>query len=249
MIDFTKIAMSVPRKGIDKIIGTFEGQINVAAPTALQQVFFAENLHLTDFQKPCLTSCIYSLDGGATWNDDNMTIPDLSGPLPVFQTVDVSSFSRGNNVGIACSNWYNTTSGSGTARTVTYKIYCLARKEQGATVPIATRERTYFKSTDNYLKILDEDIEPYSLGISGTAQKVFSHEQSIVPSARGFVEYVAAQEIWPLTTNQFPATGLASLHNPVAGSIKLDETSVTYDLVNFGSAVSVRLHWRAYLDG
>jgi hypothetical protein len=243
--------MDVPKYNTDKVIGIFTGTLSVAAPTALQQNLYAEDLQTTGFNDTCLTQCVYSLDGGVTFNDDNMSAIDLSTPgSPVFQTCDVTSFCRGGQVGIAVDNWYNIVTGTGTARTIIYKIYCLAKHDQGILTPRATAEAIYFNSKDNYLKIYKDSAQAYTPIPAGDQTFTYIHDLGYVPNARAYMEYTTLNEIWPVTRNQYPATSTGADHNPVGAEIHLDETKMEVVMPNSlrGASPNINIRYRVYLD-
>lgn len=253
MFDPKKVLLWVPKYNTDKVIGIFEGTLSVAAPTALQGNLYAEVLHDTGFNDTCLTQCVYSLDGGVTFDDDNMTIADLSTPgSPVFQTCDVTSFCRGSQVGIAADNWYNSVTGNGTARTIQYRIYCLAKYNQGKLTPKATSETVYFNSTSNYLKIMNggDSAQAYTPLPAGDQTLSFIHNLGYVPNARAYMEYTSANEIWPVTINQYPGTGFGTPHQLVPAEIHLDTTTMQIAMpssIRTGTP-NIKVHYRVYLD-
>jgi hypothetical protein len=253
MFDYRKIVMDVPAYNTDKVIGIIEGSTSVAAPTAIQTVVGAESMNNTGFGETCLTSCVYSLDGGTTWNDNDMTIPDTSDPaFTVTQTCDVTSFSRGNQVGIAVSNWYNFNTGTGTVRNIQYRIYCLAKYNQGSITPIPTNEPIYFRSTDNYLKVQPGSNVPQSYTPLPAGDQTFSyaHNLGYIPNARAYMEYTASDEIWPVSINQYPTTGLATNRNKVPAEIRLTTTNMNVFMsgaLRTGTP-NIKLYPTVYLD-
>lgn len=249
VIDPTKINMAVPLYNADKIIGIFSGTINVPTPTAGQGVLYDDQIHITGFNDSCLTQAIYSIDGGVTWNDDNTSIPYTAGGSPVFQTLDVSSFSRFNEVGIAFNNWYNNITSSGTAYTVVYKIFCLSKSNQGNIITLQNDYSLYYTSTDNYLKILSEAITPtIAPATPAVVDIVIPHSLGYTPTARGYIEYPNG-DIWPASINQFNQTGFAgNSYNPVSTSIQLGINNVTYEMTSIGADQPLNLYSVVYLD-
>lgn len=247
--DPTKIRMAFPRNPTDKILGVYTGTLSVAAPTAGQIVLYTEQTQPTGFGDSTLTEAIYSTDGGVTWNDDNMTTPNLSLATPIVQTLDVTSFSDANgNIGIATANWYSATLGAGVAYTIQYKIFALAKQNQGVLTPSITNYRLNYSSADNYLKINSQGISPQSLGIGINNTLTDTHNLGYVPTARAYIEYASTGRTWPATRNQYPATGLGTSNNPIQTSIRPDTSKVDYVMVNSGSATTFNLHYRSYLD-
>jgi len=77
----------------DKIVEVYPGSFTAAASgsTILSQRTHDVINHT--FGQTCFLELIYSLDGGTTWQDMDMPIPNLAGPSPVFQTVTVAAYS------------------------------------------------------------------------------------------------------------------------------------------------------------
>ena len=104
----------------DKIVGTYDGSFTAAASST---GFASRRTHSTiahTFGTTVFTTLIYSTDGGTTWQDQNVNVPDLSVPtVPVFQTLEVSSYSTTTDIVVAAANW--TTS----PITVTYKLVAI----------------------------------------------------------------------------------------------------------------------------
>lgn len=246
----TKITMAVPKYNADKIIGVFSGSITVAAPTVVNQVVYAEDVQTTGFGNTCLTQLIYSIDNGVTWNDENTAIPYLpvSG-FPVFQVIDVSSFSRTNQVGVALNNWYNNVTSSSTAYTVLYKVFCLSKSDQGATIPLPNNYSLYYTSKDNYLKIFDASKTATSVPATpSTATVTITHGLGYAPTSRGFLEY-SNGEIWPASINQYNGTNFTGpSHNPVSTSIQPDTVNVNYVMGSSSLTQAINLYSVVYLD-
>lgn len=242
--------MALPQLPIDKIIGVFSGSFTVPAPTAAQGHTYAEDVQNTGFGDNCLTQAIYSLDNGVTWNDDNMSVPDLSGAFPVLQTADVSSFSQVNQIGVGCTNWYNSFTGTGVSRTVLYKVFALAKSNQGVLEPLATNYKLSYTSVDNYLKIKSQGVISLSIPPSTPTVSVQFHGLGYVPTSRGYVEYSSGR-IYPATRNLLPNTGSGgSNNNPIETSIQIDTSNTTYSFLSTESVTdTINLHYRIYYNG
>lgn len=250
MVNLSKLSMALPKYPTDKIIGVFTGTLHVAAPTGAQQVLYAETSLPTGFGDSCLTQCIYSYDNGVTWNDDNMSVPNYSGAFPVIQTLDVTSFSDPNTVGIAVANWYNAVSGSGTAYTILFKIFALAKTGQGDITPLPTKYPLSYSSKDNYLKIFASGKVPLAIpGSNVLFVYAVAHGLGYIPASRGYVEYVSTGRIWPATSNQYPNTGSGSVNNPVGTDIQMTTASTSY---NFFSSIpttdNINLYYVVYYN-
>lgn len=88
----------------DKIVEVYTGSFTAAASasTILSQRTHEVVPH--DFGQTCLLDLIYSLDGGTTWQDMDMPIPDTSGASPVFQTVTVAPYSTTTDFVVVAAN-------------------------------------------------------------------------------------------------------------------------------------------------
>jgi len=245
--DPTKINLNVPNYNADKIIGIFTGSLSVPATSSGDTVAYAESMHTTGFGESVFTQGIYSIDGGTTWNDDNTTIPYLGGAAPSFQTLDVSSFSRTNEVGIATNNWYNFVAGAGTAYTILYKIFCIAKSNQGDITPQLTDYPLNYSSSDNYLKIRLDDI--YETTITGvTSTYIIPHTIGYEPTVRAYVEH-SNGEIWPASLHQFLGTAFAGdPHNPILTRIQSTDATTSLVAISDGLSRDITFHTRIYLD-
>jgi hypothetical protein len=106
----------------DKVIDVYEGSFTAAASSSSSQ---GERTHHTidhSFGTAPLLNMTYSLDGGTTWQDQNVAIPDLSGATPVFQTLEASAYSTSTQVVVVASSYHST------PKTVTYRVLALARE-------------------------------------------------------------------------------------------------------------------------
>lgn len=106
----------------DKILGIFEGSFTATAsstpPFAARRTHSAFNHNQAGL---VFLQMRYSLDGGTTWQDQHVIVPDLSVPtFPVFQTVEVGCYSTSGQIVMVASNW------TGSAKTVTYKVVAFA---------------------------------------------------------------------------------------------------------------------------
>lgn len=102
----------------DKIVAIYEGSFTATGSSS--PPFSARRTHETiahSFGETVFVNLTYSLDGGTTWQDQNISIPDLSSPtMPVFQTLAVSAYSTTTDIVIVASKF---TAGNAT---VTYKV-------------------------------------------------------------------------------------------------------------------------------
>jgi hypothetical protein len=93
------------RYPVDKIVEVYPGSFTA---TASSSTLTSERTHETiphTFGITCFLELIYSLDGGTTWQDMDMPIPNLSVPTaPVFQTVTVAAYSTTTDFVIVAAN-------------------------------------------------------------------------------------------------------------------------------------------------
>lgn len=248
MGDISNLTMAMPKYATDKILGVYTGTLSIAAPTVGQQNLYTEVTIQTGFNDSVLTQAIYSTDNGVTWNDDNQSIPNLIPASFALQTLDVTSFSGTNIVGLATENWYNSSSHTGTPYTILYKIFALAKSNQGVLTPTATNYKLSYTSIDNYLKIvpgLDNSVSE-TIATSGTTTFNSPHNLGYVPTSRAYVEYSNGR-IWPATRNQYPGTAFGTNNNQIETSIQIDTTSTNYVMTNTGATASFNLHYRTYV--
>ncbi len=89
----------------DKIVGIYTGSFTA---TASSSTLLSHRTHDTithTFGDTCLLELIYSLDGGTTWQDMDMPIPNLSVPTaPKFQTVTVAAYSTTTTFVVVAAN-------------------------------------------------------------------------------------------------------------------------------------------------
>jgi|ERR1044071_496698 hypothetical protein len=106
----------------DKIVAVYEGSFTA---TQSSTGFSPHRTHQTishSFGTSLLLQTTYSLDGGTTWQDQNISIPDLSTPsMPNFQTIAVSAYSTSTQVIVVASNWTTM------PKTVTYKVVAMSK--------------------------------------------------------------------------------------------------------------------------
>ena len=243
--DSDALNMAVPQYPIDNIIAIFSGQFGVDAPTAVSSPKYAGEFNDTGFNDTCLTQCVFSTDD-ITYIDQDMQIPELGGAFPVFQTVNATAISRPNQAGVIANSWYDFVAGSGSAQTVYYKVLCIAKADQQFITPLPTDEILQYNSAQNYQKIFRQDSVAFSLGIGATDSLVVVHNLHYIPNVRAWLHYTVADEIVPASTQQY--IDGAAYHNPVATTVQISDTAVTFDLVNAAGAIGFNLIYRIYLD-
>lgn len=190
MIDFDKVRMAVPEYKNDKIIGVLTGSISVAGASSPTLSVTATDTRDTGFGDWCLFSGIFSIDGGATWNDMGAQTPDLSVPgVPVFDTFDCTAACSSTGVfTITCINYVNLNTGTTSAKTALYKVVLLAKKGQGSITPLpVTALPLYHYSGFNYQKIHIDDAGSFTATAGNTGQLVVPHNLGYVPNVRAWI--------------------------------------------------------------
>lgn len=107
----------------DKILGTFSGTFTANAGGGLGSglSYRTESATNHTYGEMVFTKGIYSTDAGTTWNDFDVTVPDLTTPTqPILQTVDVQSYATSTQIVIVAANFYNVN------KTVMYKVAAIA---------------------------------------------------------------------------------------------------------------------------
>ena len=91
----------------DKIVDILEGSFVAGASTQTNHAV------AHTFGKTMFTQLSYSLDGGATWNDQGVMVPTAG---PTFQTLNVNAYTTTSQVVIIAYNYL------GNTPTVTYRV-------------------------------------------------------------------------------------------------------------------------------
>lgn len=231
----------------DKIVGeTVTGSFTAAASSS---TLLAKRTHDAidhSFGVPVFLQMSYSTDGGATWQDQHVTIPDLSTPsAPVFQTVDVGCYCTSAQMVMVASNW--TTSD----QTIQYRIVPIWNDRQSQVVSVTrpTGEGLLFSTKYSLPKIYLDDEITISVPNGSSDQPIVTHDLGFVPNARIWYEPVSG-ELWPLSPIQYsnfdggPGTILY-----VTGRAYVTTTELRVELNNgSGSASDVKFHYRVYAD-
>lgn len=104
----------------DKIVAVYTGSFTATASSGSGPVRTNEAISHS-YGEILLLTTTYSLDGGTTWQDQNIAVPDLSTPsMPSFQTVEVSAYSTTTQVVVVASNYLTSN------KTVTYKVVAVS---------------------------------------------------------------------------------------------------------------------------
>lgn len=226
---------------MDKIIGTGSGSFTVAAPTAINSPTSATSTYSTNFGDFYYFQAIYSVDNGASWNDFNAMVPDLSTPgSPVLDTVvALGAVGSSGTFNIFAFNYYDLVHGTGTAKTIMWKALFFSRNTQGAITPQIINDQTYFTSVErNYQKVAFKDSVTFNL-TSGSGQTAsLSHNLGYVPMVRAY--YIQ-------TT---PSNRLDSLWGGYRIEIRVTETTLSFVLDSAFSNITCngRIEYKIYYD-
>lgn len=237
MPDLTKLKFSPPRLDHDKILGTLSGTINVPGVTSPTSSVTVNDVKNTGFNDTVLVEGIYSVDGGATWNDMGAMVPNLSNPsTPVFQTLDcIPSSSPNGNITITATNYLNFVTGSTPAKTVLYKVVLIAKSDQGSVepLPIASSPLRY-SSRFNFQKIFREGSTTLSVPAGSTNSVSVNHGLGYVPNLR----------MWLVNGSNITIV-------PYSVEVRLDNNNVTFfnDNTPFFTPATYNLIYRIYYDG
>lgn len=106
----------------DKILNIYTGSFTANASST---TFTSERTHHAidhTFGDNLLLQTTWSLDGGATWQDQDTSIPDLSSPsFPVFDTLLVNAYSTTTQIIVVAASFLTS------AKTVTYKVVAMSK--------------------------------------------------------------------------------------------------------------------------
>lgn len=232
--------LAIPVNKIDQIIGIRPGTFNVAAPTpGPGSPSTASTTFDTGFGDTCLFQGIFSVDGGASWNDFGSFKPNLTTPgQPVLQTVTCRGAVSPTGIFTAnATNYYDGVHFAGTAYTVQYKVAFLAKDDQGAITPIRTNEILYYNSKYNFQKIFLSSSFANNVGVPTT----ITHSLGYVPKVRA----------WGTSTTggSFFTPGSMLSYDVFGGgnfNMAVSTTNVVFDAITtFGT---VNVFYRIYLD-
>ncbi len=227
---------------MDKIIAVKTGTIQVAAPTAINNVTSTTYTETGVFPERYYTKGIFSFDGGVTWNDMSAQVPDLTDPTQVvIQSCDCyTSIGSSGGFNVIGRSFYNFVAGTGTARRILFKVALIASNEMGMITPKILPVSTQFTSIDRQIqKIALKGKVPFSIQ-SGVGNSVtVSHNLGYVPRVSAyFVEN---------------PTGVGFLCNPWGTygiDIRVTTTDVTFYLdadISFAT-IAGEIQYRIYYE-
>lgn len=169
----------------DMIIGIHSGSFTVAAPSVGSNTTNTDTF-TTGFGTSCYFQGIFSTDGGTTWNDFGVYIPNLTtAGQPVFQTVTCRGYITSSGVFTAVGiNWYDLVHSSGTSKTIQYKVAFFAKQNQGSISPLSYVQKAQFDSRLNVQKIYLRG----TFAASTTSNTTITHSLGYIPKVRSFFE-------------------------------------------------------------
>lgn len=107
----------------DKILDVLEGSFSL--PASSSPPFSSRRVNVSiphSYGVPVFTQSTWSVDGGTTWQDQNVAIPDLSDPFNlVFDTYTAGAYSTASNIVVVGSNFTSNN------LTVTYKVVVFSK--------------------------------------------------------------------------------------------------------------------------
>lgn len=193
MVDFTK-TLYFSKYGVDQIIGTFTDSFSVRAPTALEGTITVTTAFNTNINESTFFKGIYSVDGGTTWNDFQsyqVVRPNTSTPAFPMQ---LYGRSNANVFTISADNSWDYTAGTSYSYSVIYKVALIAKPTQGTITPQPNANISYFKSGDNYQKVLFDFHEDFSVAPFGTHTFSFPHNLGRIPIVRIYRETTNSED-------------------------------------------------------
>jgi hypothetical protein len=233
---------------IDKIIMVKSGSFGVPAPTGglgdlTREATASFDTGINDYT---FFLGIFSLDGGATWNDFNATVVEFYAGNPIFQTCDVHGESYSGRFTIRALNWYNFNSGTGTARTVMWKVAIIAKGDQGNVEGAKSNDILQFSSAYNYQKIFMDDVRTLTLASNERKSTTINHGLGKVPNMRGFIQDPTL--VAPLNVALLDTGNTSSLDS--YSNIAMDANNITWTVSNENnpSGKTVTLYTRIYVD-
>lgn len=108
-----------PDKILDILEGTFAANASSSPPFASRRT---NETISHDFGTTVFTQLTFSVDGGTTWQDQNVAVPDVSDPMNlVFDTYTVGAYSTTTDIVIVAANYTSTN------KSVTYKVVLFSK--------------------------------------------------------------------------------------------------------------------------
>lgn len=230
----------VPDYPLDQIIGVTSGTLSVAAPSGFVNTTANANF-AHGFGDSAYFQGIFTADGGTTWNDFGSMIPITVAGNPVFQTVGCSAICDTTNLTITLTSYVtNFVTGTGSAATITYKVFLLAKNTMAQPVnPLPTNQILSFSSGFNFQQIAYKGSLSLAVSSGASGSVSFIHNLGYVPIVRAF-QFLSAS---PTVCRPI---GTAFIADP---QVELTNTTLTFfaDLGSSGSSLNTNIHYRIYL--
>lgn len=242
------IVMAAPDYGQDQIIGIITNTLSVAAPTSISQFTTTTDPKPHSFGDSCYFDGIFSVDGGITWNAFGTQTPNLTTPTqPVFQTVDCEAYVDTVNVNVNITNFYDNVHGKGTAYTLQYKIYLIAKNTMAQPLtPIPTNQILTYDSSKNIQKILTSRTVAINVagGAVGSSSSI-AYTLGYIPKIRAFFLPTATPTtVFPLNQIVVPPTTAPQIEAHITPTALVFFCDNTLGL----STISGNIECRIYLD-
>lgn len=232
---------------IDKVLATFSGSFSAPAGTSANAWTDTNRTFNTGIPETTLFAGIYSVDGGATWNDMGTSV--YSGITELFSCIGRSN---SNQFTVMVRNFYNYNNNTGTARTVLYKVVLLEKPDQGEVSAGTTHSSIYFDSRENYQKIAVDDARNISVSNNTISTVNITHSLGYIPRVRCFIQINSTFAGLPAGLYSFNslASRALSVSSGHKAPVSMTNTLATVEINNRGGAgnFSARLYTRIYYD-
>lgn len=188
MINSAALHMLVPDYPLDQIIGIFTGTLSIPAPTLGGQTTTTTDVKPYGFGDSCYFQGIFTTNGGTTYNDFGAQTPNLATPTqPVLQTVDCQATSSPTGLTVTVINYYDNVHGAGTAYTLSYKVFLLAKNTMAQPLnPLPTNQKLSFSSQYNFQRIAKKDTLHLTVAAGNTGSVSAIHGLGFIPDIRAF---------------------------------------------------------------
>lgn len=239
----------------DKIIGFTSSSMTVAA-AGVGSVATDTATFDTRFGTSCYFLGQFSTDGGTTWNDLGVYIPNLTTPgAPVLQTTTLRAYvTSGGVLTLVALNWYDNVHGTSSSKTIHYRIALIAKQNQGTVTPIGISPTAFFSTSSSntspqiYLK--------GTFAVSTTADTTITHNIGALPGAQSwFVPTANTAGIEGVVT--VPAGSMMSLDwfkgssSGSSAAVKLTSTTASFSPIQSNSStpngIAGTQHYLIYL--
>lgn len=247
-IDPAKLKLIIPEYGTDQIIGIFTNTLSLSVPSVSPGYVIVTDPKAHNFGDSCYFQGIFTTDGGTTWNDFGAQTPNLTAPNPQFQTVDVMCYTDTTNINIYATNWYDLAHSSSAARTVTYKLYALAKNTMALPLtPLPTNDIILYSSDYNFQKIYLKGPSSFNVSAGTAGGSSVTHNLGYIPKVRAFYSPASSPtQVYSTSQSTIPPTTSPQIET------RISTTDVIFfsDQTNAISGVTINgtIDYRIYLD-